>query len=91
MTGKDVLPEKDSLEKAAELKIFEYFPLGKESKAETDTAKKQYQKLDHERMNKKSIPKGYNKSDLIYNTNHSFYDHYRNSEKFDKLYPGSKT
>ena len=42
-------------------------------------------------MNKKSIPKGYNKSDLIYNTNHSFYDQYRNSEKFDKLYPDSKT
>ena len=46
LTGKDVLPEKDLLEKAAIMKRFEYSSLGKELKAQTDTAKKQYQKLD---------------------------------------------
>lgn len=33
LTGKDVLPEKDSLEKAAALKRFEYSPFGKKLKA----------------------------------------------------------
>ena len=47
LTGKDVLPEKDLLEKAASVKRFEYLPLGKELKTQTDIAKKQYQKLDH--------------------------------------------
>ena len=41
LTGKDVLPEKDLLEKAATMKIFEYLPLGKELKAPTDIGKKQ--------------------------------------------------
>ena len=36
ITAKDVLPEKDLLEKAAVLKIFEYSPLGKELKAQTE-------------------------------------------------------
>ena len=40
MTGKNVLPEKDLLEKAVGLKRFKYSPLGKELKAETDIAKK---------------------------------------------------
>ena len=47
LTGKDVLPEKGLLEKAAALKIFEYSQLDKELKAKTDIAKKQYQKLDN--------------------------------------------
>ena len=46
LTGKDVLLERDLLEKAAVLKRAEYSPLGKESKAQTDIAKKQYQGLD---------------------------------------------
>ena len=46
MTGKDVLPEKDLLEKAATMKRFKYSPLGKTLKAQTEIAKKQYQKLD---------------------------------------------
>ena len=45
MTDKEVLPEKDLLEKAATLKIFEHSPLGKELKEQTDIAKKQYRKL----------------------------------------------
>ena len=39
LTGKDVLPEKDLLEKAATMKRFEYSPLCKELKSQTDIAK----------------------------------------------------
>ena len=46
MTGKDVLPEEDLLEKAAALKRFEFSPLGKELKAQISAAEKQCQKLD---------------------------------------------
>ena len=46
MTGKDALPGKDLLEKAATMKRFEYSQLGKELKAQTGIAKKQSQKLD---------------------------------------------
>ena len=46
MTGKDVLPENDCLEKAATIKRFEYLPLSKELKVQTDIGKRQYQKLD---------------------------------------------
>ena len=45
MIGKDVLPEKDLLEKAATMKRFEYSYLTKELNAQTDIARKQYQKL----------------------------------------------
>ena len=40
LTGKDVLPKKDLLEKADALKGFEYSPLGKELKAQTSAAEK---------------------------------------------------
>ena len=40
LTGKDVLPEKDLLEKVATMKRLEYSPLGKELKVQTDIAKK---------------------------------------------------
>ena len=48
MIGKDVLPEKNLLDKAATMKRFEYLPLGKELKAKTDIAKKKkkHKKLD---------------------------------------------
>ena len=46
MTRKDVLLKKDLLEKAATMKTFEYSPLGKELKVQTDIAKEQYQGLD---------------------------------------------
>ena len=46
MTGKDFWPERGLLEKAATMKRFEYLLLSKELKAQTDIAKKQYQKLD---------------------------------------------
>ena len=47
LTGIGILREKGLLEKAAALKRFEYLPLGKELKAQTDIAKKQHQKLDN--------------------------------------------
>ena len=43
----DFLPEKHLLGKAATMKRFEYCPLGKELKAQTGIAKKQYQTLDN--------------------------------------------
>ena len=48
LTSRDVLLEKDLLEKAATIEGFEYSPLGKELKAQTAIAKKkkQYQGLD---------------------------------------------
>ena len=46
LTANDVLPENDLLEKASTMKRFEYSLLGKEFKAQTDIAKKQYHKLD---------------------------------------------
>ena len=39
LTGKDVLPEKELLEKAATIKRFEYSALSKELKAQTVIAK----------------------------------------------------
>ena len=45
LTGKDVLPEKDLLGKAAANKRFEYSPLGKELRKQTSVAEKKYQKL----------------------------------------------
>ena len=36
LTGKDVLTEKNLLEKAATMKRFEYLPIGKKLKAQTD-------------------------------------------------------
>ena len=82
--------QKDLLEKAPALKRFEYSPLGKELKAQTDTAKKQYYKFDDtnefdEKINKKSPLKNCSKSDLIYDTNHSFFKYYRDNKTFDNL------
>ena len=46
LTGKDILPEKDLLEKAATIKRFEYSLLGKELEKQTSVAEKHYQKFD---------------------------------------------
>ena len=43
LTGKDVLLEKEMLQKAVTIKSFEYVALDKEKKKQTDIAKKQYQ------------------------------------------------
>ena len=47
MTGKDVLPEKDLLEKFEAIKKFEYSLLGKESEKQTSVGKKQYKKFNN--------------------------------------------
>ena len=47
LTGKDVLPEKDLLEKVATMKRFEYWLLISELKKQTDIAEKQYKRLDN--------------------------------------------
>ena len=78
------------LEKSATMKRFEYLPLHKELKAETNIAMKQYQTLDKiygtdETISKKSISKNYSKSDLIYDCNYSFYK-YCNVKKFDNVF-----
>ena len=76
LTGKDVLPEKELLEKAARMKKkIEYSPLGKELKAETDIAKEQYQGISFFKS----------KSNLTYSSKYSFYKYYRNSKKFDNF------
>ena len=46
MTGKYVLIENNLLEKDVASKKFEYSPLGKKLKAQTDITKNQYQKFD---------------------------------------------
>ena len=96
LTCEDVLLEKDLLEKAATMKTFEYSPLGKELKTQTDISKKQYQKLDNffefDKIIKKEEPmfKNYSKSNLIYNGKYSFYKYYLDSKKFDNLSVKSK-
>ena len=65
------------------MKSFEYSRLCKELKAKTDIAKKQYQKLDNDyKFGKKIIIGKYNKSDLVYDTNHSFYKYYDDIKNF---------
>ena len=79
MNSKDVLPEKDLLQKAAAMKIFDYLLLGKEFKGQTDITKKQNQGLgknyefDEEALNKKRPTfKKYSKSDPLYDANLGF-------------------
>ena len=75
VTSKDVSPEKSLLEKAATTKRFEYSPLGKELKAQTDIAKKQYQGLNKffkSDEKEEATLKNYDKLDLIYNSKYSF-------------------
>ena len=87
MTGKDILPEKDLLEKAAAIKRFEYSPLGKELKKQTSVAEKQYQTLDkafqsHEKEEDKTqYKRSCAKSNLVYNKYFTFYK-YRNTKEF---------
>ena len=88
LIDKDVLPEKDLLEKAATIKRFEYLLLGKEVKAQTGIAKKQYKGLDkifefdetRNKYDQKPALKKYDKSDLIYGSNHTFYKYYRDNK-----------
>ena len=95
LAEKDVVVEKDLLKRTASMKRFEYSSLGKDSKAQTDIAKKQYQGLDKiyefdETINKKQHLKGITKLDLMYNSNYNFYISYGDSKKIDKLSSESK-
>ena len=63
MTGKDILAEKDLLQRVAGIKRFEYSLLGKELKKQTIFAEKQYQTFDNAfESNKKEEDKTKNKS-----------------------------
>ena len=57
MTGKDVLPEKDLLEKVATKKRYEYLSLGKQLKSETAIAKMKKEELDKNLFLKRIIKK----------------------------------
>ena len=46
LTGKDVFPEEDLLEKAATVKRFKYSLLGKDLNKQASVAEKQYQSFD---------------------------------------------
>ena len=46
LTGEDILPEKNLLEKAGTIKIFEYWTMGSELEKQTSITKDQYQGLD---------------------------------------------
>ena len=69
LTGKDILPEKELLGKAAIIERSEYSLLGKELKKQTSIAEKEYQKIDNtyepDRI-KNSVTKKYNRSNLIH-------------------------
>ena len=66
MTAKDVLPEKDWLEKATALKRFEYSPLGKELKKQSSVAEKQYQDFDKVlNYDKKEEPLNFEKEEQL--------------------------
>ena len=71
LTGEDILPEKNLLEKAGTIKIFEYWTLGSELEKQTSITKDQYQGLDRVyEFHKKNIDKTKNKkcikSNLFY-------------------------
>ena len=79
LTGKDVLPGKDLLEKAAALKRFGYSPLGKELKKQASVAEKQCQKFDNafesnkNKEDKTKNKRSHGKSNLVYNNYFTFY------------------
>ena len=102
LNNKDVLPEKDLLEKAVALKRSEYSPLGTESKAQTSVVEKHDQKLnmtfmtfesDDEEEEPLSIKKEnlgtIHESKIIYNNKYTF-SKYRNVRKYMDDFPNSK-
>ena len=76
-----MLLEEDLLEKAATIKRFEYSPLASQLKIHIDIEKMQYQRFDKvyevdvriNRFDRQPTLEKYNKLDLIYNANDSFY------------------
>ena len=88
LTGKDVLPEKDLLEKAASIKRFEYSPLGKELKKQTSVAEKQYQEFESNKKEKK-IKRRRTNSNIVYDNCFTFFK-YCDTKEFSKRPPVSK-
>ena len=92
MTGKDVLPEKDLLEKAATMKRFEYSSCVKELKKQISVAEKQYQSFDnvlnHDEKEKEPVkikkeePLTINESSLFYNSKYTFSE-FKNVAKYE--------
>ena len=82
MIGKDNLHEKDLLEKAAALKIFEYSSLGKELKKQTSVAERHYQKLESNKKEEK-IKRSRANSNLVCDNYFTFYK-YHNTKEFAK-------
>ena len=80
LTGKDVLPEKDLLEKAVMMQRSEYSPLGKELKKQASIAEKQYQDFDVFNHDEKEEPLKIEKEEplttddlsLFYNNKYTF-------------------
>ena len=102
LNSKDVLPEKDLLEKAVALKRFEYSPLGTELKAQTSVVEKHDQKLNmtfvtFESDDEEEEPVPIKKENLgtihepklIYNNKYAF-SKYRNVGKYMDDSPDSK-
>ena len=83
LPGKDVLPEKDLLEKAATIKKFEYLLLGSELKKQTDIAEKQDKGLDntYEFDGTKKEKPAINRSNIIYKQQIHFFKNVLNHKK----------
>ena len=90
LTGKGSFARKRLARKAAALKKFEYFPLGKKLKRQTSVAEKEYQKLDNV-YNKRKTKKQKSRAKFkpILQELFSFYK-YENIKKFAKRYFNSK-
>ena len=91
LTLKDILPEKDLLEKAATIKRFEYLPLRNELKKQNSIAEKQYQKLEKafepnkQEEDKIKTKKSRAKSNLVYIKDFSFCKYSKTKEFAVKL------
>ena len=93
MTGKEVLLEKELLEKAAAVKRFKYFLFRKELRRQTSVSEKhfQYQKFGNAfEFNKKKGDKTKNrrsraKSHLFYNNYFTFYKYHNTNDLLNIL------
>ena len=96
LTGKDVLPKRDLLEKSAAIKRFEYSLSEKELKKQTSVAENQYQKSDNVfesnkiEKDKTKIRKSRSKSNLAYNNYFTLYKYRDINDFVAKRSPDSK-
>ena len=98
LTEKDVLPEKDLLQKAVALKRFEYSPLGKELKTQASAAEKKFQGLNkHFNPEKEEKPvtikkkkkEIINESKIVYDNKYSF-SSFKNVRQYSNISLESK-